>query len=204
MSERLIIIAPNEDRFLEIKPGNINDLLLNEYFVMREPGSGTRLEYEEDLKNAYENAVNDFINRKRKDIYIYHSYSDEFGGKVPCLVFADQYIAFKVHGNIEKEGFPDYLKPIIKWSSRVDNPVVSFRKTEEAYLGTHIELVASLVPLPQNEYMYYYELMCDHQPIHFKSERDNITLYDFYQRDKKIYFVLRQGNDMILFEYDRL
>lgn len=160
--------------------------------------------YEKDLKNAYENAVNDFINRKRKDIYMYHSYSDGFGEKVPCLVFADQYIAFKVHGNIEKEGFPDYLKPIIKWSSWVDDPVVSFRKTEEAYLGTHIELVASLVPLPQNEYMYYYELMCDNQAIHFKSKNDNITLYDFYQRDKKIYFVLKQGNDMILFEYDRL
>ena len=50
MSERLTFIAPNEDRFQRIGPGDIPRLLRNEYFVMRESGSGTRLGYEFFLK----------------------------------------------------------------------------------------------------------------------------------------------------------
>ena len=48
MSEKLVLIAPNEPRFHGI--GDIPRLLRDEYFVMRELGSGTRLEYEEMLK----------------------------------------------------------------------------------------------------------------------------------------------------------
>jgi DNA-binding transcriptional LysR family regulator len=51
MSERLVIITPYEKRFDDISPEGIDNLLTSEYFVMREPGSGTRLEYEEDLKH---------------------------------------------------------------------------------------------------------------------------------------------------------
>jgi DNA-binding transcriptional LysR family regulator len=46
MSEKLTLIAPNEDRFQKISTGNIPQILRGEYFVMREFGSGTRLEYE--------------------------------------------------------------------------------------------------------------------------------------------------------------
>jgi len=49
MSEKLIIIAPYEERFRKISSKDIPNLLRNEYFVMREAGSGTRLEYEEFL-----------------------------------------------------------------------------------------------------------------------------------------------------------
>ena len=51
MSESLILIAPYERRFEVINPDEAVDLLRKEYFVMREDGSGTKLEYEECLKN---------------------------------------------------------------------------------------------------------------------------------------------------------
>ena len=51
LSEKLVMIAPYEDRFLNINSDNVVDLIYNEYFVMREAGSGTRLWYEECLKN---------------------------------------------------------------------------------------------------------------------------------------------------------
>ena len=47
MSEKLIMIAPNEKRFEDATADDIGDFLRNEYFVLREPGSGTRLKYEE-------------------------------------------------------------------------------------------------------------------------------------------------------------
>jgi DNA-binding transcriptional LysR family regulator len=50
LAEKLVMIAPYEDRFLNIKADNVPDLINNEYFVMREAGSGTRLWYEECLQ----------------------------------------------------------------------------------------------------------------------------------------------------------
>jgi DNA-binding transcriptional LysR family regulator len=50
VSEKLILIAPNETRFQKIKSTDIPQLLREEYFVIREIGSGTRLEYEGYLR----------------------------------------------------------------------------------------------------------------------------------------------------------
>ncbi|MCL2592571.1 MAG: selenium metabolism-associated LysR family transcriptional regulator [Defluviitaleaceae bacterium] len=50
MSEKLIMIAPKDKRFENIDANNIATILLEEYFVMREVGSGTRLVYEKYLK----------------------------------------------------------------------------------------------------------------------------------------------------------
>ena len=54
MTERLILIAPFDARFKarfeNMGSEGVTDLLYNEYFVMREAGSGTRLEYEQHLK----------------------------------------------------------------------------------------------------------------------------------------------------------
>ena len=50
MPEKLLLIAPFEQRFQQAVQTDIPDLLRNEYFVMRETGSGTRLEYEQLLK----------------------------------------------------------------------------------------------------------------------------------------------------------
>jgi len=50
MSERLILIAPHEARFECLEIDDVAKLLHSEYFVMRETGSGTRLEYEQYLK----------------------------------------------------------------------------------------------------------------------------------------------------------
>lgn len=51
MTEKLILLAPNEKRFRDISPQAVADLLRHEFYVMRERGSGTRYEYEEYLKN---------------------------------------------------------------------------------------------------------------------------------------------------------
>lgn len=50
MSERLVMIAPNEERFQKVSVTDIPDLLYDEYFVMRETGSGTKLGYDEFLR----------------------------------------------------------------------------------------------------------------------------------------------------------
>lgn len=50
MSERLVMIAPWDERFHNINSENIKEFVYNEYFIMREEGSGTRLRYEEYLK----------------------------------------------------------------------------------------------------------------------------------------------------------
>ena len=52
LSEKLIIIAPNDKRFEAVPAPAVLNLLRNEYFIMRETGSGTRLEYEECLKSV--------------------------------------------------------------------------------------------------------------------------------------------------------
>jgi len=51
MTERLIVIAPNQERFRRFNSSNGLELFLSEPFIMREPGSGTRLCYEEFFKD---------------------------------------------------------------------------------------------------------------------------------------------------------
>ena len=51
ITEKLVLVAPCEQRFEKITYQDMASLLRNEYFVMREVGSGTRLEYEEYLAN---------------------------------------------------------------------------------------------------------------------------------------------------------
>jgi len=51
LSEKLIMIAPYEERFFNIDADNFAELFYNEYFIMRELGSGTRFNYEECFKN---------------------------------------------------------------------------------------------------------------------------------------------------------
>lgn len=51
MSEKMIIIAPYEERFQGASSSDVARLLREEYFVMREQGSGTRLAYEGCLKS---------------------------------------------------------------------------------------------------------------------------------------------------------
>lgn len=50
MTERLVVIAPNQERFSSFDVKNVVELFQREPFIMREQGSGTRLRYEEFLK----------------------------------------------------------------------------------------------------------------------------------------------------------
>lgn len=49
-SEKLVLIAPWEQKFRNIKAEDMKELFYREYFIMREEGSGTRLRYEEYLR----------------------------------------------------------------------------------------------------------------------------------------------------------
>lgn len=49
--ERLVIIAPKEKRFEKVSLSDVKNLLRSECFIIRESGSGTRLEYEKYLEN---------------------------------------------------------------------------------------------------------------------------------------------------------
>ncbi len=51
MSDKLILIAPNEERFKIKDKHSLIDLLKNEFFIAREQGSGTKSSYEEFIKN---------------------------------------------------------------------------------------------------------------------------------------------------------
>lgn len=50
LTEKMILIAPNEERYQNINQEDIKNLLLSECFVIREHGSGTRIEFEKFLK----------------------------------------------------------------------------------------------------------------------------------------------------------
>lgn len=50
MSERLIMIAPYDEHYINMQPEQIPHLVRNEYFITRETGSGTRVWYEEFLR----------------------------------------------------------------------------------------------------------------------------------------------------------
>lgn len=49
MSEKMVIIVPNKERFQGINQRDIPELLHKEHFIMRESGSGTRLFYDKFL-----------------------------------------------------------------------------------------------------------------------------------------------------------
>jgi DNA-binding transcriptional LysR family regulator len=52
MTEKLILIAPNQERFRSLRTDDAAQLFLNEPFITREQGSGTRRRYEEFLKEV--------------------------------------------------------------------------------------------------------------------------------------------------------
>lgn len=50
MTERLVVIAPNQERFQDLSPKDALEIFRDEPFIAREQGSGTRLSYEEFLR----------------------------------------------------------------------------------------------------------------------------------------------------------
>lgn len=95
MSERLVLIAPNEERFKKNRPQDVPHLLHNEYFVMRERGSGTRLEYEEILRNigVKPNKISAYFSNTQS---IIHAVANGLGLSVVSELAAKHYIQQKM------------------------------------------------------------------------------------------------------------
>jgi DNA-binding transcriptional LysR family regulator len=97
MSEELILIAPREKRFENIESADVARLLREEYFVVREVGSGTRLEYEAYLKSLGvrldELKVNAHFNNTQS---IIHAVSSGLGLSIVSELAAKLYIRNKM------------------------------------------------------------------------------------------------------------
>lgn len=125
MSEKLIMIAPYEDRFQSIDPDGAARLLRDEYFVMREPGSGTRLEYEEYLKglgvkiNALK--VSAYFNDTQS---IIHAVANGLGLSIVSELAAKHYIRQKMIVPIHSGALPERKFYIVMKRNRVKTPVV--------------------------------------------------------------------------------
>ena len=142
MSEKLIMIAPSEKRFKKIEYNDIMSLLKNEYFVMREAGSGTRLEYEEYLKNA---GVN--INELKVSAYfsntqsIIHAVANGLGLSIVSELAARHYIRQKMIIPVYMDSLPERRFYIVLKK----NCILS------ATVDTFIKFIQSSVKLiPQN------------------------------------------------------
>jgi DNA-binding transcriptional LysR family regulator len=107
MSEKLLLIAPYEERFHRISPSDIPQLLCDEYFVMREVGSGTRLEYEEFLKNigvkVDQLRVSAYLNNTQSIIY---SVANGLGLSIVSELAAKYYVRQKMITSIDISPLP--------------------------------------------------------------------------------------------------
>lgn len=108
MTEKLVIIAPNEDRFVRITRSDIPRLLRSEYFVTREDGSGTRLEYEEFLNGIGVppdklNVSATFNNTQS----IIHAVANGLGLSIISKLAARQYIKQKLIVPIDDGSLPE-------------------------------------------------------------------------------------------------
>lgn len=97
MSEKLIMIAPYEERFKRIDADDISVLLQEEYFVMREKGSGTRLEYEEYFEkegmSLNQLKISAYFNNTQS---IVHAVANGLGLSIVSELAAGQYIKQKM------------------------------------------------------------------------------------------------------------
>ncbi len=95
MSDKLIFIAPNEKRFKNkfLDKEEISNLMYNEYFVMREQGSGTRILYENffkelNISNKSMKVSSTFYNTQS----ILHAVHKGLGISIVSKLSAKQYI----------------------------------------------------------------------------------------------------------------
>lgn len=184
-----------------IFPTSLDKRPLRGNFKDRKDYDKAETEYKAALVIQYQKSVNDFINKNKGVIYLYKSYYSSLLRRFqPCLVFPEKNIAFSIEGSIKSEGFPSYLKGTVKLRTKIDNPAIAFNEKGKSYIGTR--MAGGFIPTPKSYYMYYYQLVCDGETIHFKNPQE-VTLYDFDQTDEKIYFALEVNEKIKLFEYMR-
>lgn len=135
MSEKLVMIAPNEERFAKMNANDIGDLLRHEYFVMRGAGSGTRLEYEEYLKRINvkfsELKISAYFNNTQSIIY---AVASGLGLSIVSELAARHYIQQKMVIPIYIDSLPErQFYTVMKKKGVVSAQVEIFREFIHSY-----------------------------------------------------------------------
>ncbi|MCL2162944.1 MAG: selenium metabolism-associated LysR family transcriptional regulator [Oscillospiraceae bacterium] len=139
LSEKLIMIAPREKRFEKMDPIDAVSLLRDEYFIMREAGSGTRLEYEEYLRclgvKIDELKVSAYFNNTHG---IIQAVSNGLGLSIVSELAAKQYIRKKIIIPIKIDALPQRnLYIVLKKNYAVSTTVDSFIKFIHKFKGKY-------------------------------------------------------------------
>lgn len=136
LSEKLIMIAPNEKRFHHLDANNIADILRNECFIIREPGSGTRLIYEDCLKNLGIAPGKLKVSAQLNDTQsIIHAVANGLGISIVSELAAKQYIAEDKIISLNVRPLSERNFYIVLKKNRVHSPIID----------TFIEFVYSAV-----------------------------------------------------------
>ena len=107
MPEKLLLIAPPEKRFENVSQRDVACLLRDEYFIMRESGSGTRIEYEEYLQiigiQARDLKICAYFNNTQS---IIHAVAGGLGVSIVSELAAKQYVQRNMIIPIHIDAFP--------------------------------------------------------------------------------------------------
>ncbi len=126
LSESLVMIAPYDDRFLNISLGSVADLIDNEYFVTRESGSGTRLQYEESLKAIGVNPDNLKISARLSNTQsLIHAVANGLGISIVSELAARDYLGQKRILQIDIPNLPQRNFYMVVNKNRVKTPIVT-------------------------------------------------------------------------------
>jgi len=130
LTEKLLLIAPYHERFLSIRQNDIPNLLRNEYFVLRETGSGTRQEYEEYLASVgikiSELKISASFNNTQS---IIHAVSCGLGLSIVSEIAAKEYINNKKIMSIQLDVLtPRHFYLVLKRNCTVSATAQSFIK----------------------------------------------------------------------------
>ena len=142
MTEKLIMIAPYNESFANLKSNDIARLLRDEYFVMREEGSGTRLEYEAYLKNAGINIEDLKISAYFSDTQsIIQAVANGLGLSIVSELAAKQYIRQKMLTPFYIDELPErHFYIVLKKNYTVSATVSTFIQFIHSYKEKHIEI----------------------------------------------------------------
>ncbi len=126
LSESLVMIAPYEERFLNMSAADIVDLIDREYFVVRQSGSGTRLQYEESLKAIGINPGRLKISARLSNTQsLIHAVAGGLGLSIVSELAARDYIRQKRILAMDMPGLPKRNFYIALNKNRVQTPIAN-------------------------------------------------------------------------------
>jgi DNA-binding transcriptional LysR family regulator len=144
MSEKLILIVPNEKRFEKINSNNAADMLKHEYFVIREAGSGTRLEYEQYLKTLGIKISSLKVSASFSNTQsIIHAVAGGLGVSIVSEIAAKQHIQHKMVLPVYLENMPQRNFYLVQKKHGIFSPnveaLIGFIRSSDKNKGIYIE-----------------------------------------------------------------